>query len=140
MSRIDHNKIKVIAPGSVRCTIEMIEQNKRWFESQGYTVELGDTDTYFHNTTIFHSAPDDLRAWELLEAFNNSNCGVVWSLVGGYGSAKLLSYLENVELNTGKLLVGYSDITALGIYLFQKRAFNLSMGQYLLRAQILMRK
>ncbi|GAB4330994.1 MAG: LD-carboxypeptidase [Calditrichia bacterium] len=60
--------------------------------------------------------------WEDFKTFwEDSSVDVIWTARGGFGSAQLLPFLEelNVPLNT-KLLIGFSDITALQMGLLEK--------------------
>ena len=46
---------------------------------------------------------------------------IIWSLRGGYGSARLINSLEKLKKpKTEKLFIGFSDITALHLFLSQK--------------------
>lgn len=64
---------------------------------------------------------------ERLEGFrsalhSNQIAGLV-ALRGGYGSTYLLDYLTEPDLERPKCLIGYSDVTALQSYLWQKAAW-----------------
>lgn len=63
---------------------------------------------------------DKRRARELIHALNNKAAAILFAR-GGYGSMRLLSLLDNEKI-TGhpKVILGYSDVTSLLIYL-QKR-------------------
>ncbi|WP_342270362.1 LD-carboxypeptidase [Rickettsia endosymbiont of Orchestes rusci] len=76
----------------------------------------------FDNTKVlFHSNSDELRFKCLKDAlFDNSN-HIIWTLRGGYGSAKIIPYLQKLAKPTKeKFFIGYSDITALHIFLAQE--------------------
>jgi muramoyltetrapeptide carboxypeptidase len=64
---------------------------------------------------------------ERLEGFRNALQNVhidgLIALRGGYGSTYLLDRLDNENLDTPKCLVGYSDVTALQTYLWQKHGW-----------------
>jgi muramoyltetrapeptide carboxypeptidase len=63
----------------------------------------------------------DKRSQYLVEALANRTSQIVWALAGGYGTTQLLPALDEVELsNTKKIIIGFSDITALSLYLMQK--------------------
>lgn len=70
------------------------------------------------NTSPFHSQEDFFRLTELSEAFRNQNSKIIWSLRGGYGSARLIPELiKKPHILNNKILIGYSDITALHLLL-----------------------
>lgn len=69
----------------------------------------------------FHSNSDEGRFTYLKDALLDDANHVVWTLRGGYGSAKLIPYLQQLTKPTKeKFLIGYSDITALHIFLTQE--------------------
>ncbi|HYA63065.1 MAG TPA: LD-carboxypeptidase [Candidatus Sulfotelmatobacter sp.] len=55
-----------------------------------------------------------------LNALGNKEITGLIALRGGYGSTYLLDRLANESLVSAKCLIGYSDLTALQIYLWQK--------------------
>ncbi len=60
------------------------------------------------------AAPDDVRADDVHAAFSDPEVDAVVALRGGYGCARILGRLDRALLRRQpKLLVGYSDITAL---------------------------
>jgi muramoyltetrapeptide carboxypeptidase len=76
--------------------------------------------TIMDGSSVFHSKKDKLRIEDFIEAINSEN-NVLWALRGGYGSGKLIDYLYKVKKpKTKKIIVGYSDITALHIFLSQE--------------------
>lgn len=69
----------------------------------------------------YHANDDAKRAELLISAFSRPERGVVWALRGGYGAARLLKYLNNIpKPQEMKLFVGYSDATAIHLFLAQK--------------------
>ncbi len=61
------------------------------------------------------------RLAKLLMALEENSSRAIFCTRGGYGSAYLLDRLEPHRLKTPKALVGFSDITALQIFLWQKK-------------------
>ncbi len=62
------------------------------------------------------AAPDDVRAHDLHAAFSDPEVDAVVALRGGYGCARILARVDRALLRRhSKLLVGYSDITALHV-------------------------
>ena len=73
--------------------------------------------TSFHP---YHSDEDEVRFNDLKNALF-SDAKIIWCLRGGYGSARLLEKLSKIKKpKTPKILIGYSDITALHLFLNQK--------------------
>lgn len=88
-------------------------------EELGFRVEVGKT--CFLEYRGYLAGPAQRRAEELNEMFSNTEIDAIFCLRGGYGSPQILPFLDR-QLITGnpKLFVGYSDITALHIYLNQQ--------------------
>lgn len=59
------------------------------------------------------------RLGELLRCFGDEGAAAVIAGRGGYGSTYLLDRLRASDLGEAKALLGYSDITALGIFVWQ---------------------
>jgi muramoyltetrapeptide carboxypeptidase len=54
-------------------------------------------------------------------AFTNNISKAIWAIRGGYGAAKLIPFLDELSPpKTNKLLLGFSDITALHLFLENK--------------------
>lgn len=70
----------------------------------------------------YHSNTDEARFQFLKNAFLKSPPNaVVWTLRGGYGSARLIRKLEQIQKpEHERIFIGYSDITALHLFLSQK--------------------
>ena len=71
---------------------------------------------------LFHSNRDQKRAFFLNQAFFSKDSFAVWMLRGGYGFQKLMpSFIKRYSKKAKKkLFIGYSDGTALHLYLNQQ--------------------
>jgi len=74
---------------------------------------------------LFHANTNAKRALFLKQAFEDKNSSMVWMLRGGYGFQKLHSVFSQLNLSQSKLFVGYSDGTALHLYLNAKKKSSL---------------
>lgn len=85
--------------------------------SAGYEVEVM-PHVDGPRTSVF-SAPDNQRAADLVEALSRDDIDAVWCARGGYGAMRTLEALnafggwQKVMSATDKIIVGFSDITAL---------------------------
>lgn len=71
--------------------------------------------------SMFSCATPKVRAAALLKAFRDKNISAILSVRGGYGSAELLPLLDfKVFGRNPKLFVGFSDLTAILINLYQR--------------------
>lgn len=65
------------------------------------------------------AGPDHIRAQDIMDMFLDDRVGAILCTRGGYGSARLLEQLDyGVIRRHPKILVGFSDITALSLSLF----------------------
>lgn len=74
------------------------------------------------NHSLFSSAlrfsnTDEVRLTQFLDALYNPECSIIWAFRGGYGSVRLLPDLYKIQPpEQEKLLVGFSDITILHMF------------------------
>src|SRR5579864_2914225 len=73
-------------------------------------------------TKDYFAAPIKDRRRELLDAFADNSSGAVICTRGGYGSTYLLDK-KLKHTKSPRIFLGYSDITSLQIYLWQKRGW-----------------
>ncbi|MCK7597199.1 LD-carboxypeptidase [Microbulbifer sp. CAU 1566] len=80
-------------------------------KSLGFRVKEG---KHLYQRTQYLAGPDDARAQDLNAMFADPEVDAVFCLRGGYGTPRILPLLdyENIRRNP-KVLLGYSDITAL---------------------------
>jgi muramoyltetrapeptide carboxypeptidase len=76
----------------------------------------------------FHHREDEQRAERLMEMWSNPAVKAVIAATGGYGAVRVIPYLDpSVFRRDPKIFVGYSDITALHLWLMrcaQLRVFH----------------
>lgn len=104
--------IDIVAPSSP-------PQNMKWkrgiqiLQSWGFYPRW---DKNILSPWMFHSCKNSQRSQLLNQAFSNKDSSIVWILRGGYGLQKLMpSFIKNPCRK--KLFIGYSDGTALHLYL-----------------------
>src|SRR5215831_6634728 len=87
-------------------------------ERAGFKVSL---DPEIDKLTRFNRGEDERRAENLMGMWLDPNVKAVMASTGGYGAVRLLPHLDpNVFHNNPKSLVGYSDITALHLWLMRR--------------------
>lgn len=74
-----------------------------------------------HGTDWF-AGDDAERALRFLRVWRDPAIDAIWVARGGYGHARLLDHLRAEDLAEGrdKVLIGYSDVTALMLYLYRR--------------------
>ncbi len=107
--------IHVVAPASA-APIQRLNTGLDWLEKMGHQVELPKD---LMKPRLFFAAPLKTQV-DLFKQSFKSKAKVLWCLCGGYGSARLIPYLEKMKpLKQNKMFIGYSDITALHLYFTQ---------------------
>jgi muramoyltetrapeptide carboxypeptidase len=108
--------IRLISPasGAPREALERgIAELKRLGFSASGLLEGSETDGYF-------AAPEAARFRELCDALKDSTTRALIATRGGYGSNYLIDALAKSKLHAPKIVMGYSDLTSLFIWLWQK--------------------
>jgi muramoyltetrapeptide carboxypeptidase len=107
--------IRSIAPAS-GIESEVIEQLRSITH-----FKINIPDNIVENKIIFHANADEERFLQLKNAlYDKSPHTIIWTLRGGYGSARLIEKLRQCpKPETEKIFIGYSDITALHLFLSQ---------------------
>ncbi len=110
--------VDIIAPGC-GCLEPDIEKALAYIKSLGLIPRI---DSKLVDTSyIFFSNSDEFRFNNLKEALYARDSKMIWCLMGGYGSMRLIPYLELLPKPPKvKLFMGFSDITALHLYFNQR--------------------
>jgi muramoyltetrapeptide carboxypeptidase len=107
--------IDVIAPGSIGERAHLVKATKI-LQDRGYQVRWPHD---LYGPTKIVSQTDERRFAHLREALV-SNSKLIWCARGGYGTLRLLPLLKKLKCPLNKkLLLGYSDITSLHVFLNQ---------------------
>lgn len=114
------DQVRVIAPSRSMAIIGQEARNiaKKRFDDLGLVVSFG---RHVDEINAFASSSIESRVADLHEAFADTNVNAILTVIGGFNSNQLLSYIdwELIKANP-KILCGYSDITALNNALFAK--------------------
>jgi len=109
-------RIAIVSPSSATPPVELAIGADR-LRAHGFDVDVHPQCGEQHFT---FAGTDPRRAEALWEAAVDPRVDVVWAGRGGYGATRLLPLLDRLTERHGpppaKLLVGYSDITALHVY------------------------
>ena len=97
---------------------ERIEKAKNYFEKKGFKVVVSDT-TY--KKYRYMAGKDEDRLNELHSFFSDKDIDAIVCTRGGYGVIRLIDKIDyELIRNNPKILVGYSDITALLTMIYKK--------------------
>ena len=106
--------IDIIAPGS-GSTDEDTQKAVQFLENLGLTPRVPNN---ILGTEPYHSHTDEIRFHHLNDALNAEDSKAIWCLRGGYGTARLMPMLHKIsQPTTPKWIIGFSDVTALHLYI-----------------------
>jgi muramoyltetrapeptide carboxypeptidase len=110
--------IGLVAPASAPTAQEKIDKGAAYLERLGYRVKLGKNVRALRG---FLAGTDDQRASDINEMFADNDVKAIIAVRGGYGTPRILPLLDYELIRRNpKILVGYSDLTALQLALFHK--------------------
>ena len=110
--------IGLIAPASAPSSEEKIQKGVSYLERLGYRVKHGENIRKIHG---YLAGTDEERASDFNNMIRDKNVKAIFTIRGGYGTPRLLQMLDYRALKQNpKIIVGYSDITALQLAIFKK--------------------
>jgi muramoyltetrapeptide carboxypeptidase len=114
--------VRIVAPAGQGAAVNL-PKIKTYVESLGLVAAI--RDDIYDPEDPFYSNSDDIRAQDLIDALTDDNCKVIWCIRGGSGCIRLIKYLEaNLPPPetppTPKIVIGFSDITVIHLYLQHK--------------------
>lgn len=111
------DKIAIVAPGSYISEEELQDSIKN-------LNQLGFETTYSEKVLLqsgYFAGSDKQRAQDLMEKFSDKSVKGIVCARGGYGCSRILPLLDyDVIRSNPKVMIGYSDITALLYGIYQK--------------------
>lgn len=113
------DRIALVAPGSYISESELQDSVKN-------LSDLSFQVTFSEKLTLqngYFSGTDAQRAEDLMEMFEREDVDAIMCVRGGYGCARILPLLDyDIIRKNPKILIGYSDVTALLYGIFKKTA------------------
>lgn len=107
----------VIAPSSA-IPEYMIEKALENLTKLGFKLKLGKN---VRASLGYLAGTDEQRIEDLHWAFSDPEVDAVWCIRGGYGATRILPKIDfKIIKKNPKIFIGYSDITALHVAIFQK--------------------
>src|SRR5256714_14124242 len=117
--------IGIVAP-SYAPQLGWLLRGAKAMEEAGYRVLL---DSEIERFRRFQQLEDERRAETLMTLWRNPDVKAVIAATGGYGAVRLLPYLDpDVFRRNPKAFVGYSDITALHVWLMRRAQLRVFHG------------
>jgi len=109
--------IGIITPAS-QMKLEKLNLGVKYLQNLGYKILLGD---HVQDSYGYLAGKDVDRIHDLHQMFANPEVKAIISSRGGYGTPRLLDEIDyDLIAQNPKLFVGYSDLTALQLAIWQK--------------------
>jgi muramoyltetrapeptide carboxypeptidase len=112
------NIIGLVAPASTPSSEETIEKGAAYLEQLGYRIRFG---KHIRKTHGYCAGTDEERAADFNTMVCDKDVKAIFTIRGGYGTPRILRLIDYRSLKQHpKIIVGYSDITALQLAIFRK--------------------
>src|SRR6267142_5849776 len=103
--------VALVSPANATFNTVDLQIARESLEALGFKVRLGDHMLERHG---YLAGEDKARAADINQAFADKSVACIHAIRGGWGSARLLPHLDYDTIRRNpKVLIGYSDITAL---------------------------
>ena len=110
--------IGIISPASSPDDLSTVENGAKYLEKLGYRVEIGKN---VGQNFGYLAGTDQQRIDDLHYMFKKKDIKAIFCARGGYGTPRLLDKIDySLIKRNPKILVGYSDITALQMAIMKK--------------------
>lgn len=117
--------IGVVAPSYAPSATWLLRGAQK-MEEAGFKVILEDR---VERERRFHQREDEQRAESLMRMWSNPDVKAVVAATGGYGAVRVIPYLDpDIFRRDPKIFVGYSDITALHLWLMRRAQLRVFHG------------
>ena len=118
--------VVLVSPASATFNTVDLQIAKESLEALGFKVRAGEHMLERHG---FLAGEDKARAEDINKAFADKSVAAVHAIRGGWGSARVLPYLDYDTIRRNpKVLIGYSDITALHMAITAKSGLTTFHG------------
>jgi muramoyltetrapeptide carboxypeptidase len=109
--------IGIVAPSSP-VTDELIKQSVEYFQKLGFKVKTG---KHLDKKELFAAGTDEERAADIMDFIKDPEVSVIITTNGGTCSIRIMPLLDyDLITQSPKLIVGYSDTTALQVGIYAK--------------------
>jgi len=110
--------IGVVSPASPPSAQEKIDKGVQYLERLGYRVKVG---RHVMAQLGYLAGTDEQRADDLNSMLRDPEVKAIFAVRGGYGTPRLLHRVDYRTIRRNpKIIVGYSDLTALQLAIFKK--------------------
>lgn len=113
--------IDIISPSSANFKVSMADVATFVSEQLGYEARIREG-IMVKGRDPFSANTDEVRLEQLLDALRAPDSQAIWAYRGGYGATRLIILLSQHDFADipPKVIIGFSDLTALQLYFYQK--------------------
>ena len=133
----EKNKIVDVVSLGTACDSEEIKKIKNYLKKIGLNARIFlEKETTIKKSVSyeFPSIAASQRFKQLEKAITAKDSEIIWCSRGGYGSAEILPFLMKMKKpKTPKIFIGFSDISALNIFLIQQWNWKLISAPMLIQ-------
>ena len=116
-----NSKIALICPGGGFDDYKPIMLVVKYLKNRGFKIKLGKSLCNSKSLYKYLSGSDSNRLSDLTNNWCDDSIDAIFCLRGGYGSLRLLDKIDfNKMKKSKKIIVGFSDITALLLFVYKK--------------------
>ena len=116
-----NSTIGLICPGGGFDDYKPIKLVIKYLNSNGYKVKLGRSLVTSNKDYKYLSGADKNRLADLMSFWSDNSIDAIFCLRGGYGCLRLLKSIDFSKLKkSGKIFLGFSDITILLLSIYSK--------------------
>lgn len=110
--------VGIVSPASPPSAQEKIDRGVQYLERSGYRVKVG---RYVMAQHGYLAGTDEQRAFDFNDMLCDKEVKAIFAVRGGYGTPRLLHLIDYRSAQRDpKIIVGYSDLTALQLALFKR--------------------
>jgi muramoyltetrapeptide carboxypeptidase len=110
--------VMLVAPATAIFESVELQIARESLEALGFKVKVG---AHLLDRHGYLAGDDKARADDINKAFADTSVAAIHAIRGGWGSARLLPYLDFDTIHRNpKVIIGYSDVTALLLSIFAK--------------------
>lgn len=111
------DKIGIISPASPMSS-ERLELGMKYLNQKGYETSLG---KHVRDMRGYLAGTDEDRLKDIHSFFSDQSVKAIFSSRGGYGTSRLIDSLDyDLVKSNPKILMGYSDLTAIQLAIWQR--------------------
>lgn len=113
-------KVRMIAPSSSDSdAVRKLEESIEFLKLHGFDVKYNSSLLGDPEECRFYANTKEFRLQDLRDAILDEETDIIWAFRGGYGAGEIIEKSMDLAPKKKKILIGYSDITVIGVLFTQ---------------------